>query len=77
MLELVRRKNTVTSKDEKGNEVVRHYTNFYLLIEINDQVTYVPIQPVNFGKLDKHKAQVRKNYQIMELASKQIVDLPF
>ena len=77
MLELVRIKKTVVTKNEKGEEVKKHFTNFYLEIEINGQVTSIPIQPVQFGKEEKHRAQTRKNYQIMELASKLKEEKPF
>jgi len=77
MLELIRIKKTVVTKNEKGEEVKKHFTNFYLAIEINGQAINVPIQPVQFGKEEKHKAQTRKNYQIMELASKLQEEVPF
>jgi hypothetical protein len=76
MLELVRIKKTVVT-NVNGEEVKKHFTNFYLEIEINGQVTSVPIQPVQFGKEEKHRAQTRKNYQIMELASKLKEEKPF
>ena len=41
MLELVRIKKTVVTKNEKGEEVKKHFTNFYLAIEINGQVINV------------------------------------
>lgn len=59
----------VNSKDDKGAEIVKRYTNFYLRVFVNGKGINVPIQPVNFGNQSNRTA-----YQLLSLASEEIKD---
>ena len=61
---VVSKKDNVVLKDDKGNDIYRTFTNFYVEIQVNDNTILIPIQPVNFGESSN-----RRNYSLLSMSA--------
>ena len=67
-MRLFKKINTKEVKED-GKTITKHYTNFYLEVEMEGQKKKIAIQPVNFGK-----DQNRKNYNVLSMCSELLKD---
>lgn len=63
-MKLLKEIKEVNGKDENGKDMIKRFTNFKLVVEVEGNEIEVPIQPVNFGN-----KQNRKYYQILSMVS--------
>lgn len=59
-------KKEVVKKEVNGE--VKHYTNYYIELELNNRVLSVAVEPKHFGQ-PWDSPQVRKSYTILDVIS--------